>query len=199
MYFDYANTEAARKYDNGEMQYSAYPRVTMNETDKVDWISALRSGRYPQATGALAKAIDTDGDKVKMGYCCLGVLCDIKAPSVDGIFVGYSNELGEDQGQYNSETSEMGRDYRILWDSNEAFLPPRIQDAVGLGSAGNPSFIIAWEDKNWPVESYEMVSHPTDPGMPYQAKHGWREFSLSDLNDSGMPFNQIADIIDYFL
>jgi hypothetical protein len=42
----------------------------MMDTDiKQRWVAALRSGKYPQTTGHL---------RDKDGYCCLGVLCDLK-------------------------------------------------------------------------------------------------------------------------
>lgn len=46
----------------------------MKQDIKERWISALRSGDYPQTKGTLR---DADG------YCCLGVLCDIAAK--DGV------------------------------------------------------------------------------------------------------------------
>ena len=39
----------------------------MNSEKKQQWLDALRSGKYPQVTGAL----HTDD-----GFCCLGVYCD---------------------------------------------------------------------------------------------------------------------------
>lgn len=41
----------------------------MNNEIKQRWLSALRSGEYEQAKGALRRA--------KGGFCCLGVLCDL--------------------------------------------------------------------------------------------------------------------------
>ena|ERR1700733_8491047 len=35
------------------------------------WIEALRSGKYPQTKGRLRSSL---------GFCCLGVLCDIVSP-----------------------------------------------------------------------------------------------------------------------
>lgn len=44
----------------------------LNPVLKAQWLKALRSGKYAQAQGALYKG-GTHG-----GYCCLGVLCDVK-------------------------------------------------------------------------------------------------------------------------
>jgi hypothetical protein len=40
------------------------------------WLKALRSGKFSQTTGTLAK-VDEDTNEVK-GYCCLGVLSSIQ-------------------------------------------------------------------------------------------------------------------------
>ena len=45
----------------------------MKQEIKQQWITALRSGNYPQGRGYLRR-IDDDG---KEGYCCLGVLCEL--------------------------------------------------------------------------------------------------------------------------
>lgn len=42
---------------------------------KKKWIKALRSGEYKQAKNELRSLGGTDGEV--LGYCCLGVLCDI--------------------------------------------------------------------------------------------------------------------------
>jgi hypothetical protein len=47
------------------------------------WVAALRSGRYAQLRGALAfvdpDVVDEAGDdhRASVGYCCLGVLCQL--------------------------------------------------------------------------------------------------------------------------
>ena len=46
----------------------------MPKAIKTRWVKALRSGKYKQTTGQLREC-DDDGKPV--GYCCLGVLCDI--------------------------------------------------------------------------------------------------------------------------
>jgi len=43
----------------------------MNADVKAHWTAALRSGRYPQAVGALRR------ENEEAGFCCLGVLCEL--------------------------------------------------------------------------------------------------------------------------
>lgn len=48
--------------------------MSFQPVTKQQWIDALRSGKYDQCTGALAKP---DPDTGAMSYCCLGVLATI--------------------------------------------------------------------------------------------------------------------------
>ncbi len=88
----------------------------MKKDIKRRWINALLSGEYPQTQGHL---------KDKVGYCCLGVLCDL-----------YLKEKG---GQWESEkyTFHIGTDY--------ALLPAKVVEWSGVDSkspyADNASLI----------------------------------------------------------
>lgn len=57
--------------------------MKVSKKDMLKWIEALRSGEYAQTTGRLQ---DFEG------YCCLGVACELFAPSHDrdhrGILIG---------------------------------------------------------------------------------------------------------------
>lgn len=56
------------------------------------WVAALRSGDYRQAKGYLRREIDQG----KVGYCCLGVACDISgAGQWDGA-AGFSDADSDD-------------------------------------------------------------------------------------------------------
>jgi len=61
----------------------------MNQEIKKEWVEALRSGKYQQATGVLCNGV---------GYCCLGVLCDIVKDKVGGEWVKDGNEYRFDIG-----------------------------------------------------------------------------------------------------
>jgi hypothetical protein len=56
------------------------PRFKVNKLQKIDpdfktkWVKALRSGRYRQARTALRREDSKTG---KIGYCCLGVACNV--------------------------------------------------------------------------------------------------------------------------
>lgn len=83
---------------------------------KQEWLEALRSGKYPQAVGAMRGWLneDDDGnplDEPKMGYCCLGVLCDVVDPT------GWENE---ESGEHALESDD------------EAYLRQAALEQVGL-------------------------------------------------------------------
>lgn len=48
----------------------------MDPTVKAKWLEALRSGKYPQTRGKLRRT-EPGINEQNLGYCCLGVLCDI--------------------------------------------------------------------------------------------------------------------------
>lgn len=109
----------------------------MNPTFKEEWVQALRSGKYLQAKEVLKGDVykpvfdesgnEIDVERVGLGYCCLGVLCDIS---------GHGKWIGG--GAYeltfpNPLTDEYG-DLLESQDS-DAELEPETRDFFGL--AGN--------------------------------------------------------------
>jgi len=75
----------------------------MNELTTA-WIKALRSDDYKQTTGKLFGTLD-GGDSLfeeNVGYCCLGVLCDI---SKKGDWEGFSYVV-----QFDEHTDEWDAD-----------------------------------------------------------------------------------------
>lgn len=54
----------------------------LNPTFKIEWITALESGKYKQATGRLNNG--------KGGWCCLGVAADIKGAKWEPVGFGTS-------------------------------------------------------------------------------------------------------------
>lgn len=152
----------------------------MNPEVKEIWLNALRSGEYQQAFAVLRGRSDSDA----VGYCCLGVLtCEyIKhtgdARLVDGTGVGASGMYSEEY--YNDvRLDERDRlDTDILPDERDRLdmdiLPVIVADWAGL-DRGNPEIWLPELDSMDPV-------------------------SLATMNDEfGMPFTEIADVIDQHL
>jgi len=87
----------------------------MNENAK-KWIQALRSGEYDQTDGHL--------HVTGMGYCCLGVACDLAA--MDGLDI----KVEEDSG-YLSHDDER----RVVkYDGASDLLPASVMQWLGIRS-----------------------------------------------------------------
>jgi hypothetical protein len=79
----------------------------MNEEAKRLWVAALRSGKYDQTTGALRDGV---------GYCCLGVLCEvaIEAGVPVQVYHGEEDELASYDGHVPAPVRYgLGRSYRL--------------------------------------------------------------------------------------
>jgi hypothetical protein len=68
----------------------------MNPEKKIEWLDALRSGRYPQTRSML---VEMGPGAAPTGYCCLGVACDlavkagvINPPDAQGTFTWVDDE-----------------------------------------------------------------------------------------------------------
>jgi len=62
----------------------------MDKKKAVNWVKALRSGKFKQGEGQLKVVNKNDG---KISHCCLGVLAEISGVSDD--FIMKSNSLSE--------------------------------------------------------------------------------------------------------
>jgi hypothetical protein len=156
----------------------------MDQNIKQEWIEALESGKYRQGSGQLKGFTSTTEDfkQCDIGFCCLGVLCDILAPK------GF--------GYWHTE-SYIGLDGKVIPDDDVQFefvagtsvdngvLPLFLAEAVGLNQ--NP--IIMWDElpeeaKNWLrqwLRQKDLDDHVN--------------YDLAELNDAGMPFEIIAKVI----
>lgn len=69
----------------------------MNPEIKAKWVAALRSGKYKQTAGVLRET-ECDEPGKTLGFCCLGVLCNLHAmahPKVAATHTDPNVYLGE--------------------------------------------------------------------------------------------------------
>lgn len=141
---------------------------------KSAWLKALRSGDYPQGTGQLRNSDDE--------FCCLGVLCDV-VEWVTPIEVVWEFS-GTGEGYYatvrNMEKPGSNSD-RLL-------LPASLANAVGLNWAPGPEIEIGLLTD---AELTEIQGHQPDNTIE---RTGW--VSLAVLNDAGITFERIAQLIE---
>lgn len=119
----------------------------MNQDVKKLWVDALRSGEYKQTDGCLKDSI---------GYCCLGVLCELHNKVTGDGQWNYDNAYGDDL----NKRDDVPPDCVISW-------------------AGLP--------RENPLVEYEYETYSTQEV---------RKARIAELNDSGMTFADIADIIE---
>ena len=84
----------------------------MNDFAKA-WVTALRSGEYPQALGRL---------RSDDAYCCLGVACEL-----------FRQMYGE--GEWEDDTDIGASHFSIGIAIEEGILPDRVRDALGLADS----------------------------------------------------------------
>jgi|14_taG_2_1085336.scaffolds.fasta_scaffold00855_14 hypothetical protein len=138
----------------------------MNPTRKQEWLAALRSGKYQQYQGALSGG--PDGKNL----CCLGVLNDISNlgewDSTGAYVIGTDLHCDHEQYDPTAVEKEFAHAVVVYW--------------ADLSSQ-NPLVDIG--DKRWTG----LVSKVT-------VKDGKRFLEISELNDEGWTFAQLADLIE---
>jgi hypothetical protein len=140
---------------------------------KAKWLEALRSGEYPQTTGALQRVADY-GDSPK-GYCCLGVLADTLVDDEEKIVWRFAKpRYGEPNWAVLSAWSDEREDYT----EEDSLLPDVLAERLHLTVDGQLGDFKVWNHSRL-AEDCSM--------------------RLSSLNDNGFTFSQIADMIEYFL
>lgn len=138
---------------------------------KERWLTKLRSGEYGQCKKRLA---DGEGN-----YCCLGVLSEVAVE--DGVI-----------------RKRVSREVEILPEGDEGPI-------VFYGEATTvlPRGLAEWAYENLSEYGGDPVVDPRSPENPTV----WitdvlgirRQASLAELNDSGMTFDKIADLIEEHL
>ncbi len=126
----------------------------MEKKQMQKWVKALRSGKYKQASDVLKKK-DDSGKAV--GYCCLGVLCEIN--KVDDEFINENCsidpvELRDTLGLRDSEGS--------AFDDEANHTQLRIR--VGLKT-----------------KRFESLAHANDAGASFKAIAAWIEKNYKSL------------------
>jgi len=101
------------------------------------------------------------------GYCCLGVLCDLYAQE--------QNQEWEFKEQYSEEINSRFDCW--YFDGESAFLPKSVMEWAGL-SVNTPNMKVFATDDDLEEEEYFYFDE------------------ISNLNDSGTTFMQLADLIE---
>jgi hypothetical protein len=147
--------------------------VNMNSEVKKVWIDALRSGDYDQGLGQL----HTMQNDIH-AYCCLGVLCDLAIKSGIELEVKYDS------------TWENGPKM-FIYDGESGYLPEVVQQWAELDEV-NPIIFIE-NICNTEEEIYSICNRIGDSENMLQED---LTYLISEFNDNGFSFEEIANIID---
>lgn len=145
------------------------PVLRMDRKIKRRWLKALRSGQYKQTKAALHDRLGR--------MCCLGVICDVMgAPK--GQHEGFLLPADDGDGKYLKNT------YPTEAISREAGFRQYDYNFAGV-----------LDKRQGASVTYNPVVLHIKTSNSFNAV----PLSLAELNDAGFTFNQIADVIDYFL
>lgn len=137
------------------------------------WVAELRSGKYQQTTGYL-NVVRSENEGHPGGFCCLGVLCEIAVS--DGI-VSHAGEELMDNGEGEYAFMNYG-------DMSSALLPYRVLNAYRMESS-----TVSLDRSQ--ISEFVELNH-------YAHLAYLDQMSLVDLNDAGVPFSAIANIIEKY-
>lgn len=144
--------------------------TTLKPEVKQLWVKELRSGKYGQAIGRLKGKGNT--------YCCLGVLCEI-SPVKENV---------------ESACDCCNDNLITYWDEESGVLPFAVREWAGTGTdrdirmALNSDDIKRLTDK-YGTNAFVTVCDSDDVEVVYG----------SSLNDAGVSFSDIADLIEKYL
>lgn len=133
----------------------------MYKSRAMAWIRALKSGKYPQATGSLCRlSYDDDGNSRVAGWCCLGVLCDLAIK--DGVKMSVSESGGQ-----------------RCYDSENGTLPRAVQVWAGL-DATNP---LLSDSAQGPCEACGNDHMIEKPGLTATAANDTKKLTFAEIAD----------------
>lgn len=139
----------------------------IQEEARAEWLAALRSGKYRQATGALKNA-DTKG------YCCLGVACVVQ---------GIPAVISKD-------------DNYVFFEEEHELAPDSVVKRLGLydrcGTFHSERLNALWNDIDEGKVDYNSL---TEDAKKYLEMYKFN--TLTELNDScAYSFADIAEFIE---
>lgn len=133
------------------------------------WVAALESGEYTQTEGTLQRINRKYHDDPEVGFCCLGVLCD----------------LAVKEGVIEPPTPNVSG-IKNTFDGNNSDLPESVRVWAGLPEA-NPTVDIT---------SLGLVVERYIAEEDRYVEEVDKEESLAELNDEhGLGFHTIAQIL----
>jgi hypothetical protein len=143
----------------------------MNSEIKKLWLRALRSGEYKQGVCALRK-ITSGGYE----FCCLGVLCDL----------------------YTKQEKHQGTEH-AEW-VPKWLIDEQTSNRIPMRFSSEFDGVTVFEEVVPPAQVWKWAgldkANPSVDFIPKESEPGQTRSTLADLNDGGLGFDLIADIIE---
>lgn len=134
--------------------------MPMNPQVKEKWVEALTNGTYKQAQGALQHDGELVDGTLGVGYCCLGVLCDLyvkenpKNPHgarwEDGAFKFFDEKLGRSRSE-----GDLPPGFVYKWagldveDGSAPYVGISVEEAEGYGLVDESESLAVLNDEGW--------------------------------------------------
>lgn len=124
------------------------------------WVEALRSGEYPQVSGALCEVDGDDEHAAVIGYCCLGVGCEL--------FLKHEHDI------HTHVNTCKEREYC----DESGVLPPVVRNWLGLrstdgtfknGDTGNSDSLVERNDNGAQFDAIADIIESAPPGLFVEA------------------------------
>lgn len=155
------------------------PKVSkLDPKIKAQWVAALRSGQYSQCRSSLRTTKQNpDTNEETYSYCCLGVLCDL-AKKVGIGNGGYIEGIAIKEPLYLGVPPDLVTEWAYAMPLHEIEGP-----AWAFIRTGNPP---------------ELTMVDEDSEADYLTGIGPFSF-LTSINDRGVSFEKIADLIEEYM
>ena len=162
--------------------------MQINQDVKQRWVKDLRANADKQGTGALRRSHRTA--QKHDTFCCLGRLCELAVK--DKVIPPPRREKSTDESlyAYNNRDDDPHDPY-----SNTGCLPRDVMDWAGIPEALGDNVRIKIDPSALRPATLQALTKVA--GLSYlNIERAW---ALSELNDAGVPFPVIAEIVDTFL
>lgn len=152
---------------------------------KERWLLALESGDYKQSTGQLKR-----GDR----FCCLGVLCDLHADETGGNWEHH-------RAPHKTNDPDLAY-HAVTYKGIEGVLPDAVIDWADAPN-DDPTVYLTEQDireivsmgKNTEVNEQLILKYMQRLRDEQPISNGAMQIKLSALNDDGLSFEQMAEVI----
>ena len=165
--------------------------MSINQDIKQRWVEDLRANSDKQGIGSLRRG--KPGAPAQDTFCCLGRLCELAVQ--DGVIPPPRQDLDFDQGPNESYAYANRNELAGLLMANTGCLPRDVRHWAGIPEVLGDTIRVQIDPS--------ALSPAAFRGLTKVTNNSFRDppsiWTLAELNDAGVSFPVIAEIIDTFL